>query len=146
MTREEALDVLKRNYPSKCFEDLCNAVDIAIKTLSAPTIDNISRQAAKDALDGICDRECEYSKKQRAVMCASCHLGSAFDAIDELPSIDPVKHGKWIKNEGRCGWHCSACATDDVYAFEWNSDKGENELQDHYCPNCGALMDMSEDV
>ncbi len=35
MTREEALDVLKRNYPSRCFEDLCKAVDMAIEALSA---------------------------------------------------------------------------------------------------------------
>ena len=31
----DAIDVLKRNYPSSCFEDLCKAVDIAIKALSA---------------------------------------------------------------------------------------------------------------
>ena len=30
----DAIDVLKRNYPSSCFEDLCKAVDIAIKALS----------------------------------------------------------------------------------------------------------------
>ena len=54
--------------------------------------DLISRRAALDALDAICDRECEYSKKQRAVMCASCHLGSAFDAIDELEAQEL----KWI--------------------------------------------------
>jgi hypothetical protein len=30
----DAIDVLKRNYPSSCFEDLCKAVDIAIKVLS----------------------------------------------------------------------------------------------------------------
>lgn len=35
MTREEAIDVLKYNYPSTCFTDLCDAVDIAIKALSA---------------------------------------------------------------------------------------------------------------
>lgn len=34
MTNDEAIDVLKRNYPSSCFEDLCEAVDIAIKALS----------------------------------------------------------------------------------------------------------------
>ncbi|MBO7691066.1 MAG: hypothetical protein J6T10_00350 [Methanobrevibacter sp.] len=34
MTREEAIDILKRNYPSSCFEELCKAVDIAIKALS----------------------------------------------------------------------------------------------------------------
>lgn len=31
----DAIDVLKRNYPSSCYEDLCKAVDIAIKALSA---------------------------------------------------------------------------------------------------------------
>ena len=35
MTREEAIDVLKHNYPSACFTDLCEAVEIAIQVLSA---------------------------------------------------------------------------------------------------------------
>ena len=34
ISRQEAIDVLKRNYPSSCFEELCKAVDIAIKALS----------------------------------------------------------------------------------------------------------------
>ena len=33
MTREEAIDVLDRNYPDKCFGILCDAVDMAIETL-----------------------------------------------------------------------------------------------------------------
>lgn len=51
--------------------------------------DLISRQAAIDALDALCDRECEYSKQQRSFMCGACRLGSAFDVIDELPSAQP---------------------------------------------------------
>ena len=35
MTREEAIDVLKHNYPSACFTELCEAVELAIKALSA---------------------------------------------------------------------------------------------------------------
>ena len=35
MTREDAIDVLKHNYPSACFTDLCDAVEIAIQALSA---------------------------------------------------------------------------------------------------------------
>ena len=35
MTREEAIDVLKHNYPSACFTDLCEAVEIAIQALSS---------------------------------------------------------------------------------------------------------------
>lgn len=38
MTREEAIDVLKHNYPSSCYEDLCKAVDMAIKALKQPEI------------------------------------------------------------------------------------------------------------
>ena len=48
--------------------------------------DCISRRAAIEALDALCDRECEYSKKQRSVMCGACHLGSAFDVVEQLPS------------------------------------------------------------
>lgn len=50
-------------------------------------MDLIERQKAIDALDGLCDRECEYSKKQRHVMCGACHLGSAFDVIEQLPPL-----------------------------------------------------------
>ena len=57
-------------------------------------MDLISRQAAIDALDALCDRECEYSKQQRSFMCGACRLGSAFDVIDELPSAQPEQ--RWI--------------------------------------------------
>ena len=53
--------------------------------------DCISRQAAIEALDALCDRECEYSKKQRSVMCGACHLGSAFDVVEQLPSAQPER-------------------------------------------------------
>lgn len=66
--------------------------------------DLISRQAAIDALDALCDRECEYSKKQRSFMCGACRLGSAFDVIDELPSVqpEPAIPLSWI--EGQIEW------------------------------------------
>ena len=53
--------------------------------------DSISRKAAIEALDALCDRECEYSKKQRSVMCGACHLGSAFDVVEQLPSAQPER-------------------------------------------------------
>ena len=62
--------------------------------------DIISRQEAIDALDALCDRECEYSKQQRSFMCGACRLGSAFDVIDELPSAQPYREErKGDKNE-----------------------------------------------
>lgn len=56
MTREEAIETLKANYPDPCFEMLRDAVDEAIKALKAqidkdidvPSNDVISRQAVID--------------------------------------------------------------------------------------------------
>lgn len=57
------------------------------------------------------------------------------------PTITPEpKRGRWIKHEDRAGWYCSECATDDYYAYFHNSDTGVYELQDKFCPNCGADM------
>lgn len=68
-------------------------MDAVAETLRGERMsDLISRQAAIDALNGLCDRECEYSKEQRYVMCGACHLGSAFDVIEQLPSAEP----EWI--------------------------------------------------
>ena len=48
----------------------------------------ISADKAIDALDKHCEVVCQYSKKQRAVMCGACPLGGAFDVIDDLPAAD----------------------------------------------------------
>lgn len=59
--------------------------------------DLISRQAALDALDKHCDVVCQYSEKQRYVMCGACTLGGAFDVIEQLPSAQPEQEkGMWI--------------------------------------------------
>ena len=55
--------------------------------------DLISRQAAIDALNERCESECEYSKKQRSVMCNACYLGSAKEVVENLPTIDPAENG-----------------------------------------------------
>lgn len=103
--------------------------------------DLISRQAALEMLN-----DDELERQVDDVFDGSLHRykRAAQRIIAQLPTIDPVKHGKWIKNEGRYGWHCSVCGEDDLYAFAWNSDKGEKELQDRYCPECGAQMDGGE--
>lgn len=49
----------------------------------------ISRQAAVEALETLCETVCEYSKKQRAVMCGACPLGGAFDVLSNEPSAQP---------------------------------------------------------
>ena len=64
-------------------------------------------------------------------------------AIKEMNG-ESVEHGKWIKNEGRYGWHCSECKKDNYYAYVLNSENEKYELQDNYCPNCGSKMDVPD--
>lgn len=54
------------------------------------------------------------------------------DMIEELPSAEPVQHGKWIEYPIADGMNqCSECG---VLRF------GES----NYCPNCGARMDKDD--
>jgi len=64
------------------------------------------------------------------------------NALLTCPTADvvEVKHGKWIKTEGRYSWHCSLCKVDDQFAYCWNREKGDYDFQDNYCPSCGARM------
>lgn len=65
-------------------------------------------------------------------------LDEVMDAIEEADvEAEPVKRGWWIKTEdGR--WYCSECKKEDYYAFLWDATEARYELQDNYCPNCGA--------
>lgn len=63
-----------------------------------------------------------------------CHA----EDIEAIPAADvaPVKHGQWLKT-GTFGIHhmeiviCSAC-----------KKSCEGSINDDYCPNCGAKMDL----
>lgn len=53
MTNAEAIETLRANYPDACFEQLREAVDVAIKALKAQDIagDTISRQWLLDCIN-----------------------------------------------------------------------------------------------
>lgn len=53
----------------------------------------------------------------------ACIIG----VIEELPTIDPVKHGRWVMQGTAYG--CSLCGEGVIHPFH------------NYCPNCGARMD-----
>ena len=58
--------------------------------------------------------------------------------LEQLPTIDPVKHGRWIDDsqDGKGMWFlCSECGESAPEVEPWD-----------YCPNCGAKMDGGEDV
>lgn len=69
-----------------------------------------------------------------------------FDLIDNLvnnmPTIDPVKHGKWEPFDltwGRSVYACTVCGE----AIEVPTENGKPIFD--YCPNCGAKMDGGEE-
>ena len=66
------------------------------------------------------------------------------ELIENAPTADVREnvHAHWIKHEDRECWYCSHCKEDNAYAYyyiEYNLD--EPELQDFFCPKCGAVMD-----
>lgn len=63
-----------------------------------------------------------------------------FEWLGKQPTIDPVKHGRWEKDEKASKDHfeqifiCSNCH--NMEAWGWT------EVDTYkYCPNCGAKMD-----
>lgn len=72
------------------------------------------------------------------IKCEDCKTVIALKA-----ALEPVKRGRWIKNDDRSGWHCSCCGKDDLYAYPY-TENNEREIQDFYCPNCGAKMFTGE--
>lgn len=90
--------------------------------------------------------DCEFIQRGYPDWCdLSCRCRDVFNPAIRpdwcpLEEAGTVKHGRWIKNEDRSGWHCSCCGKDDLYAYPY-TENNERELQDFYCPNCGAKMD-----
>lgn len=72
-----------------------------------------------------------------------------FDIIDEQPTIEERKTGKWVKVHGYCTpggdpvWCCSECGKGvHVYGIEhgtYGADISDGQWK--ACPNCSALME-----
>lgn len=97
--------------------------------------DLISRQEAIDAI-----KRCESSWSYGI----NTGLIKAMNAVADVPTIDPVKHGWWYITEdmpyfGHTQEYltCSACEgrLHGTGVEEWD-----------YCPNCGARMDLKNET
>ena len=102
--------------------------------------DLISRQALKNVL---INWQMEYAENGKDVERFET-LGKVIYIVEQIPTAEQ-KTGRWIKNEYRVGWHCSECMTDNNFAYDWDSETGEYEFQDYYCPHCGAKMEDSNE-
>lgn len=103
--------------------------------------DYISREAAIKAL-------CERSEPCFTKNGEPTFIGDYIGAITSIPAADVVerKTGEWVKippyNQNY--WKCSCCGIENKYAYK-DGDVTVYELQDFYCPNCGAKMDGGAD-
>lgn len=97
--------------------------------------DLISRQAAIKAIEDLQDCYNGFSDTYDK----ACIIG----VIEEVPSIDPVKHGQWFKTGQSLvypdkfrNYFCSECGFElDAYIRQ----------EPNFCPNCGADMRGGED-
>ena len=64
---------------------------------------------------------------------------AAWSEIAHIPASDvaPVRHGRWMSDDGCTVWHCSKCSYPIKTICGYPIYK--------YCPMCGALMDGKED-
>ena len=91
MTREEAIEVLQKNYPDSCYTMLREAVDMAIEALTQdPSQDLISRQSA---IKVVCNSVCEDDVPHYPD-CDQIKYCDEIQALISLPSAD--RPTEWI--------------------------------------------------
>ena len=95
--------------------------------------DLISRDALKDALA----KRVPFAVVTSDDAAFAYGLDAAYVAVKNAPTIDPVRHARWVSDKGIS--ECSGCGGGQMYN-DWD------ELQfTPYCPNCGAKMDAEEE-
>lgn len=90
-----------------------------------------------DALRDLMEQVCWDRVEMRAVQ----------KTIDEQPTIDPVKHGKWIERER---YRTTKDGVFHTYRYKVCSICGRASgrrmnKRTRYCPHCGARMDLGEE-
>ena len=60
------------------------------------------------------------------------------EALGRVPTIDPVRHGRWKYENRNCGVRTS------VFALFCSECDAMSVVANNYCPNCGAKMDGGE--
>jgi len=63
--------------------------------------------------------------------CRACAVDDMQGYLEDAPTIDPVKHGKWNCDKDGLVW-CCLCG----FGKERSEDRPYN-----FCPNCGARME-----
>lgn len=75
----------------------------------------------------------ESASKNASIFSGTITFSEICKLIDMQPTIDPVRHGRWLANPVEFYLYCSEC-----------NSRQESGLLTMYCPNCGAKMDGEE--
>ena len=68
-------------------------------------------------------------------------LATVINELEMLPAADvaPVVHGTWVYGED-VDIQCSVCGVDALTEGDYK------QVKSRYCPNCGAKMDLKEEL
>ena len=100
-------------------------------------IDSIS---LKNAVNAYANEPVKLNDRRWGIKCKAI-IADMIGIIEEAPTVDaaPVKHGKWF--DAMVGelpvQVCDQCSTFFPLAYTGGGH--------HYCPNCGAKMDLQEE-
>lgn len=65
--------------------------------------------------------------------------GTSLDGYENAPTIDPVKHGRWLRTDAYPHRiYCSSCFATFIRNDEFLC---LDDIPHNWCPNCGAVMD-----
>jgi len=99
--------------------------------------DFISRKEAIKAIDDLPNCYNGFSDTYDK----ACIIG----VLEELPTVDPVKRGKWLPHPTEPDWDvCSVCGIGTHRRFHYNDIiYGQYDVEESfmYCPHCGAKID-----
>ena len=91
MTREEAIEAIKCNWPDSRYTILREALDMAVKTLEDVTDKDVGKMTNADRIRAMSDEELVEFIKHIKVRAAFCKAVKDNDAFEELCSAEWLK-------------------------------------------------------
>lgn len=94
-------------------------------------------------------RQYEFSKIKKQAECIgfagskfSAGVMAVWDALNNAPTVAPVKHGHWITlyDNGRPYTICSCCNQYTQRGLDDEEEDNRLYITSDFCPNCGARL------
>ena len=92
MTRKDAIEAIKCNWPDSRYTILREALDMAVKALEDVTDKNVGKMTNADRIRAMSDEELAAFIKNIKVRAALCKAVKNNDAFEELCSAEWLQH------------------------------------------------------